>query len=66
VSELEQKFDPRKFCRIHRSTLLNLSWVREVDAWFGGRMLVRLKDAKNTELQVARDRAATLKKQLGI
>jgi hypothetical protein len=29
-------------------------------------MLVRLKDAKNTELQVARDRVASLKKQLGI
>jgi two-component system LytT family response regulator len=66
VSELEQKFDPRRFCRIHRSTLLNLAWVREVDAWFGGRMLVRLKDAKNTELQVARDRVTSLKKQLGI
>jgi two-component system LytT family response regulator len=66
VSELEQRFDPRRFCRIHRATLLNLSWVREVDAWFGGRMLVRLKDAKNTELQVARDRVASLKKQLGI
>jgi two-component system, LytTR family, response regulator len=66
VSELELKFDPRRFCRIHRSTLLNLAWVREVDAWFGGRMLVRLKDAKNTELQVARDRVTSLKKQLGI
>jgi two-component system, LytTR family, response regulator len=66
VSELEQKFDPRRFCRIHRATLLNLAWVREVDAWFGGRMLVRLKDSKNTELQVARDRVANLKKQLGI
>ena len=66
VNELEQKFDPRRFCRIHRSTLINLAWVREVDAWFGGRMLVRLKDAKNTELQVARDRVAGLKKQLGI
>jgi two-component system, LytTR family, response regulator len=66
VSELEQKFDPAQFCRIHRSTLLNLSWVREVDAWFGGRVLVRLKDAKGTELQVARDRVGELKKRLGI
>jgi two-component system, LytTR family, response regulator len=66
VAELEQKFDPRQFCRIHRSTLLNLAWVREVDAWFGGRMMVRLKDSKSTELQVARDRVAELKKKLGI
>jgi two-component system LytT family response regulator len=66
VSELEQKLDPRQFCRIHRSTLLNLVWAREVDAWFGGRVLVRLKDAKNTELQVARERAQELKKRLSI
>jgi len=66
IADLEETLDPRKFCRVHRATLLNLAWVKEVDAWFGGRMLVRLKDAKNTELQVARDRVATLKKQLGI
>jgi len=66
VAELEQKFDSRQFCRIHRSTLLNLAWVRELDAWFGGRVLVRLKDSKATELQVARDRVAELKKKLGI
>jgi two-component system LytT family response regulator len=66
VAELEQKVDPRGFCRIHRSTLVNLAWVRELDAWFGGRALVRLKDSKATELQVARDRVAELKKKLGI
>jgi two-component system LytT family response regulator len=66
VADLEDRLDPRHFCRIHRSTLLNLEWVKELDAWFGGRALVRLKDAKGTELQVARDRAADLKKRLGV
>ena len=65
VSDLEQKLSPRSFCRIHRSTLVNLAWVKEMDAWFGGRVLVRLKDAKSTELQVARERVAELKKRLG-
>jgi len=65
VSDLEQKLSPRSFCRIHRSTLVNLAWVREMDNWFGGRVLVRLKDAKATELQVARERVAELKKRLG-
>jgi two-component system LytT family response regulator len=64
VSDLEQKLSPRSFCRIHRSTLVNLAWVKEVDAWFGGRVLVRLKDAKSTELQVARERVSELKKRL--
>jgi two-component system LytT family response regulator len=65
VSDLEQKLDPHYFFRIHRSTLLNLAWVKELDAWFGGRVLVRLKDAKGTELQVARERVQELKKRLG-
>ena len=52
--------------RIHRSTLVNLAWTREVGAWFGGKLLVRLRDAKGTELQVARERVAELKKKLGI
>ncbi|SPE30009.1 Response regulator receiver protein [Candidatus Sulfopaludibacter sp. SbA3] len=66
IAELEEKLDPRSFCRIHRSSLLNLAWAKEVDAWFGGRYLVRLKDAKGTELQVARERASELKNRLGI
>jgi two-component system LytT family response regulator len=66
VADLEHKLDPHRFCRIHRATLLNLAWAREMDAWFGGRVLVRLKDAKSTELQVARDRVPELKKRLGI
>jgi two-component system LytT family response regulator len=65
VSDLEQKLDPHHFFRIHRSTLVNLAWVKELDAWFGGRVLVRLKDAKATELQVARERVQELKKRLG-
>jgi two-component system LytT family response regulator len=66
IAELEQRLDPRQFCRIHRSTLLNLAWVKEVDAWFGGRLLVRLRDSGRTELQVARERAGELKARLGI
>lgn len=66
ISDLESRLDPRRFCRIHRASLLNLAWAKEVDAWFGGRFLVRLKDAKGTELQVARERAAELKKKLAI
>jgi two-component system LytT family response regulator len=66
VSDLEQRLDPKHFCRIHRSTLVNLAWTKEVDAWFAGKLLVRLRDAKGTELQVARERVQELKKKLGI
>jgi two-component system LytT family response regulator len=64
INDLEQKLDPRKFLRIHRAVLLNLDWVQEVDSWFAGRVLVRLKDDKRTELTVARDRVRALKEKL--
>lgn len=66
IQQLEQKLDPRKFIRIHRATLLNVDYIHELHAWFAGRMLVRLKDEKRTELSVSRDRVRTLKERLGI
>lgn len=66
IGELEEKLDPRKFYRIHRSTMLNLAWVLEMDTWFAGGVLVRLKDEKGTELSVARDRVRGLKERLGL
>jgi two-component system LytT family response regulator len=66
IQELEQKVDPRKFVRIHRATLLNLDYVHELHTWFAGRMMVRLKDEKHTELTVSRDRVRALKERLGV
>jgi two-component system LytT family response regulator len=66
ISELEAKLDPKKFVRIHRSTIVNASYVHELYSWFAGRMLLRLKDEKKTELTVARDRVKALKEHLGI
>lgn len=66
IAELEEKLDPARFVRIHRSTLLNLDYVKDLHTWFGGRLLVRLKDAGNTELTVARDRVRLLKEKLGL
>ncbi len=66
ISELELKLDPKKFVRIHRSTIVNASFVHELYSWFAGRMLLRLKDDKKTELTVARDRVKALKEHLGI
>jgi two-component system, LytTR family, response regulator len=64
LGELEQRLDPRQFVRIHRSAIVNLAWVGEVRPDLGGRLVVRLKDAGQTELQVARDRARAFKERL--
>jgi two-component system LytT family response regulator len=65
IAELEQELDPDHFVRIHRAVLLNTDYVDEAHAWFGGRLMVRLRDGKRTELTVARDRVRALKDRLG-
>jgi two-component system LytT family response regulator len=66
ITELEEMLDPEKFVRIHRATVLNLDFVRELYPWFSDRMIVRINDGKDSELTVARDRVKTLKDKLGI
>jgi two-component system, LytTR family, response regulator len=65
ITQLEKKLDPRKFVRIHRSTLINVAWIKEVASLPGGALNVRLKDAKGTDLNVARDRAREFKARVG-
>jgi DNA-binding LytR/AlgR family response regulator len=64
LSDLEGRLDPRRFVRIHRATIVNVSYVSELDAWIDGGVLVRLKDDAKTELSVGRDRVRALKSRL--
>ena len=66
LAELERRLDPARFVRIHRGALVNLAWVADVHAHFGGRLMIRLKDPARTELEVARDRVRALKERLGL
>jgi two-component system LytT family response regulator len=66
IAELEQRLDPARFLRIHRSSLVNVDWIQEVNSWFAGKVVVSLKDAEHTQLTVARDRVRNLKSRLGI
>lgn len=65
IAELEKKLDPKKFLRIHRSTVVNVDWIKEVASLPGGALNVRLKDDRGTDLTVARDRAREFKVRLG-
>ena len=65
IAELEKKLDPKKFLRIHRGTVVNVDWIKEVASLPGGALNLRLKDGKDTDLTVARDRARDFKEKLG-
>jgi two-component system LytT family response regulator len=52
--DLERRLNPKDFVRIHRSTLVNVSWIAEIKRGFDGRTTVLLRDLKDKELPVGR------------
>ena len=52
VNVLARALDPRQFAQIHRSTIVNLDRVREVQPWFGGDYVAILHDGRR--LRVSR------------
>ena len=66
LAQLDERLDARRFIRIHRATIVNTAFVQELYPAVDGGVLVRLRDDKQTELSVARDRVRDLKTRLGI
>jgi two-component system LytT family response regulator len=62
LSGFQKRLDPDVFLRIHRSTLVNLNQVREVQTWFKGHHLVMLRCGK--ELRMSRHQSAGLDRLL--
>ena len=52
MAHLEETLDPGTFARIHRSTLVNLDRVQEMEPWFSGEYLVTLEGG--TQLRMSR------------
>jgi two-component system, LytTR family, response regulator len=63
LSALEKKLDPTRFVRIHRSTIVNLEHIRELQPAFHGDFVVLLHDG--TELTVSRSFREKLEQSLG-
>ena len=52
ITAVESSLNPAQFARIHRSTVVNLDRIRELQPWFAGDYLVILKDG--TQLKLSR------------
>jgi two-component system LytT family response regulator len=63
LASVAERLDPAHFVRIHRSTVVNVSRIREVQPWMGGDHLAILRD--DTRLRVSRTfRGALLRPDL--
>jgi two-component system LytT family response regulator len=63
MNNLEARLHPDKFLRIHRSTMVNLERVKELQPWFHGDYKVILQDG--TELTLSRSYRPKLRNLLG-
>jgi two-component system, LytTR family, response regulator len=50
MQSLEARLDPDRFLRIHRSTIVNLERIKELQPWFGGEYVVILRDGRKLTL----------------
>lgn len=65
LEELQARLDPEKFFRIHRSTIVNLNFVKTIEPWFGGGYKMTVNDKKRTELTISRQAGKLLRQKLG-
>jgi two-component system LytT family response regulator len=63
LQALMEKLDPREFIRIHRSTIVNMRRIREVQPWFQGSHIVLLQSG--AELRMSRYQRDAVERLLG-
>jgi len=63
ISSLESQLDPKKFVRIHRSSIVRLDFIQELQPWFHGEYRVILHDG--TQLTLSRNHRDKLQEALG-
>jgi two-component system LytT family response regulator/two-component system response regulator LytT len=66
LDELQAQLDPAVFWRVHRSYLVNIHKIKEIVPWFSRNFILRMKDAKATEIPVSRTQTKRLREYLKI
>lgn len=66
LDELHGRLDPDVFWRVHRSHLVNINKVKEIVPWFSRNYLLRMTDAKATEIPVSRAHTKRLRDYLNL
>ena len=64
LDDLQARLDPDVFWRVHRSHLVNINKIKEIVPWFSRNYILRMKDAKGTEIPVSRSQTKRLREYL--
>ena len=64
LDELQARLDPSVFWRVHRSHLVNINRIKEIVPWFSRNYLLKMKDARGSEIPVSRSQTKRLREYL--
>lgn len=64
LNKLEEKLDQHVFFRANRKHIVNLKWVDNIQPWFSGGLMVKLKTGE--EVEVSRRQAARFKELMSL
>lgn len=64
LNALDEKLSDRDFFRASRKHIINLSWVEDIETWFNGGLMVKLKGGD--KLEVSRRQAAKFKERMSL
>ncbi len=62
IGKLEEIMNPDIFIRVHRSTIINLSFLKEIERHFNGGMIVKMQNGKS--FPVSRTYAKAIRKKV--
>jgi two-component system LytT family response regulator len=63
ISSLEEQLDPKQFLRIHRSAIVKLDRIKEMQPWFHGEYRIIMENGK--QLALSRNYRANLQEAVG-
>lgn len=66
LGEYEKRLAPCGFCRIHKSFLVNLSYITEMFPWANGSMALKMQGFEKSILPVGREKVKHLRQLIGI
>ena len=62
IGKLEEILNPETFIRVHRSTIININYLKEIEKHFNGGMIVKMQNGKN--FPVSRTYAKMIRKKV--
>jgi two-component system response regulator LytT len=64
LDDLQAQLDPDTFWRVHRAYLVNINKIKEIVPWFSRNYILKMSDAKSTEIPVSRSQTKRLREYL--